>query len=249
MSGHIPAATAGELTASPARRAELAANLAEVRARIDAACAEAGREPGEVRLVAVTKTFPASDAAALAGLGQLDLGENRDQEAAPKAAALRAAGIGATWHYIGQLQRNKAKSVAAYAGLVQSVDRPQLVKALADAAGRLGREPLGVLLQLSLDGDTERGGVAGADLDALVDSVTSRPELALRGVMAVAPLGWAPDKAFEQVAALSERVRRTVPEAVEISAGMSGDFTRAIVFGATLVRIGAILLGSRSDLG
>lgn len=246
MNGQTPA---DDLTVTDGRRAELAQNLAEVRERIASACAGAGRDPGEVTLVAVTKTFPASDAAALVGLGQLDLGENRDQEAAPKAAALRAAGIEARWHYIGQLQRNKAKSVAAYADVVQSVDRPQLVKALADAAGRLDRGPLGVLLQLSLDGDTERGGVAEGDLGALVDSVTSRPELALRGVMAVAPLGWEPDRAFEQVAALSAKVRATVPEAVEISAGMSGDFTRAIVFGATLVRIGAILLGSRSHLG
>lgn len=230
------------------RRSELAANLADVRARIERACAEAGRSPETVNLIAVTKTFPADDVMSLAGLGVTDIGENRDQEAAAKAATLREAGVDVRWHYVGQLQRNKAKSVAGYAHLVHSVDRPALVTALANAAGQVREEPLGCLIQVSVDGDTSRGGVAEGDLAALVDSVTSRPELALRGIMAVAPLGWAPDRAFEQVAALSEKVRAAFPQAREISAGMSGDFTRAIVFGATLVRIGSILLGSRSHL-
>ncbi|GIG66079.1 YggS family pyridoxal phosphate-dependent enzyme [Phytomonospora endophytica] len=239
--------TGTELTGEE-RRSELAANLAEVRARIDAACAEAGRSPETVKLIAVTKTFPAGDVMSLAGLGITDIGENRDQEAAAKAVALREAGIDVRWHYIGRLQRNKAKSVAAYAHMVHSVDRPALVTALADAASRVRETPLGCLIQVSVDGDTSRGGVAEKDLPALVDSVTSRSELALRGIMAVAPLGWAPERAFEQVAALSEKVRGAVPDAREISAGMSGDFTRAIGFGATLVRIGSILLGSRSHL-
>ncbi|MEV0648673.1 YggS family pyridoxal phosphate-dependent enzyme [Phytomonospora sp. NPDC050363] len=230
-----------------ARRSELAANLADVRERIEHACAQAGRAPDTVRLIAVTKTFPAGDVMSLAGLGITEIGENRDQEAAAKAAALREAGVEVHWHYIGRMQRNKAKSVAAYAHLVHSVDRPGLVTALADAA-RDRESPLGCLIQVSVDGDTARGGVAESELGALVDSVTSRPELALRGIMAVAPMDWTPERAFEQVAALSEKVRAAVPEAVEISAGMSGDFPQAIGFGATLVRIGSILLGSRSHL-
>ena len=230
------------------RRTELAANLADVTGRLAEACRAAGRSPDEVRLVAVTKTFPASDVALLAGLGVTDIGENREQEASAKAAAMREAGVDVRWHHIGQLQRNKAKSVASYAHLVHSVDRPALVAALADAAGRVRPDRLGCLIQLSLDGDTSRGGVPEDGFGALVDSVTSRSELELRGVMAVAPLGWAPARAFEQVAAVSERLRRDVPGAVEISTGMSGDFAEAVAFGATLVRIGSILLGSRSHL-
>src|SRR4051794_36602234 len=120
-----------------ARRDELAASLARVTGRIDAACRAAGRSPSEVRLVAVTKTYPASDVLLLAGLGVTDVGENKDKDAAPKAAEVRAAGAGVRWHFVGQLQRNKAKSVVTYADVVQSVDSVRLARTLADAAGRL----------------------------------------------------------------------------------------------------------------
>src|SRR5689334_8823018 len=139
------------------RRAELAGSLARVRARIVDACTAAGRDRAEITLVAVTKTYPASDVLHLAALGLRDIGENRDQEAAPKATEVAAAGVEVRWHFIGQLQRNKVRSVVRYAHLVHSVDRPELVTALARARGEDG-EPLGVLLQVSLDDAPGRGG-------------------------------------------------------------------------------------------
>ena len=132
------------------RPAELATRLAATRSRIAAACAAAGRDPAEITLIAVTKTYPASDVLALAGLGLTDFGENRDQEAEPKAAAVSAARQPVTWHFIGQLQTNKANSVARYADFVHSVDRIRLVRALGTAARAAGRE-LTCLVQVSLD--------------------------------------------------------------------------------------------------
>ncbi|GAB3223412.1 YggS family pyridoxal phosphate-dependent enzyme [Glycomyces halotolerans] len=229
------------------RREQLRANLARTRADIDAACAEAGREPESVRLIVVTKTFPASDAAALVEAGQADLGENRDQEAAPKAAALAEAGFDARWHFVGQLQRNKARSVAEYAHWVHSVDRARLVDALDKAAASHDRD-LNVLLQVSLDDDTSRGGTSIGDLPVLAEKAAAAERLRLRGVMAVAPLGWEPAKAFELLADCSAVVRRIEPSAVEISAGMSGDFAAAVACGATMVRLGRNVLGEREPM-
>ncbi|MFI6071044.1 YggS family pyridoxal phosphate-dependent enzyme [Actinoplanes sp. NPDC051343] len=230
-----------------ARRAELAASLAEVGERIDRACAEAGRPAGSVTLTAVTKTYPASDVLLLAGLGVTDVGENRDQEAAPKAAEVRAAGVELRWHYIGQLQRNKAKSVAAYADVVESVDSVRLAAALGKAAA--GRPaPLEVLIQVSIDGDPERGGAAGDDLGPIADAVASSDGLRLCGLMAVAPLGWEPDRAFARLAELRSGVVAAHPGATTLSAGMSGDLEAAIRHGATHVRIGSSLLGMRNLL-
>ena len=225
------------------RRAELARNLAEVRARIDAACAAAGRDSGDVTLIAVTKTRPATDVMLLAGLGVADVGENRDQEAAPKAAA--CAGLPVTWHFIGQLQTNKAASVAGYAGLVHSVDRLRLVRALGAAARAAGRE-LTCLVQVSLDGDTARGGVAAGHLKEIAAALAAEPGLVLGGVMAVAPLGMPPVAAFAPLRACSDTIRDIRPEAGIISAGMSGDLEAAIDAGATHLRIGTALLGARS---
>jgi pyridoxal phosphate enzyme (YggS family) len=228
------------------RSEELAANLADVRERIAAACAAAGRDPGEITLVAVTKTFPASDVRLLAGLGLTDVAENRDQEAAPKAAA--TAGLPLTWHFVGQLQTNKARSVASYADVVQSVDRPRLAAALSTAAVRLGRT-LRCLIQVSLDepgsGEGERGGVAPAGVAALADAVAAADGLVLGGVMAVAPLGADPRPAFERLAAIAADLRKAHPGADAISAGMSGDMEPAIACGATHLRIGTALLGGR----
>jgi pyridoxal phosphate enzyme (YggS family) len=227
------------------RRDDLAANLSAVRARISSAAAAAGRDPGEVTLVAVTKTRPASDVRLLAGLGVLDVGENRDQEAAPKAAL--CADLGITWHFVGRLQSNKCRSVASYAHVVHSVDRPKLVGALADAVARADRE-VGVLLQVSLDAAPGRGGAPPAELPALADAVSAAPRLRLRGVMAVVPLGAPPRPAFEQLAELSAQLRRDHPDADWISAGMTEDLEDAILFGATHVRVGSALLGSRPAL-
>lgn len=236
------------------RRAQLAANLAQVRSRIAAACVSAGRDPAEVTLVAVTKTYPASDVLLLAELGLREVGENRDQEAMPKVAEVAAAGARVRWHFVGQLQRNKARSVVRYADLVHSVDSVRLAGALADAARRHRDRPLEVLVQVNLDGAADRGGalVGGNDLDrevaAVAGEIARREALRLAGVMAVAPLGGDPERAFAGLAEVAARLRAEYPGAAVVSAGMSGDLAAAITHGATHVRIGSALLGMRSTL-
>jgi PLP dependent protein len=238
----------------PERRAELATALAQVRTRIADACTAAGRDRGEVTLVAVTKTYPATDVLHLAALGVRDIGENRDQEAAPKALAVAAAGESVRWHFVGQLQRNKCRSVAGYADLVHSVDSVRLARALADAAHRQRDRPLDVLVQVSIDDDPARGGaVADAaepdrDLRRVAEAVAGAEALRLRGVMAIAPLTWEPDAAFARLAELAARVRAVAPDARLVSAGMSEDLEPAIAHGATHVRIGSALLGKRARL-
>ncbi|MGY0002776.1 YggS family pyridoxal phosphate-dependent enzyme [Micromonospora sp. I033] len=240
-------------TVRPDRRAELAAGLARVRARIADACAAAGRDRGEVTLVAVTKTYPAADVVALAGLGVTDVGENRDQEAAPKAAEAAAAGATPRWHFIGQLQRNKARSVVRYADVVQSVDSARLAAAL-DAAAAARDRPLDVLVQVSIDGDPARGGALpdAADPDRglgpVAAAVAGAGALRLAGLMAVAPLGWEPERAFARLAEVVARFRADHPGATVLSAGMSGDLEIAIRYGATHVRVGSALLGMRTTL-
>jgi pyridoxal phosphate enzyme (YggS family) len=202
------------------RQDELAANLAATRDRIDRACAAAGRTPNEVRLLAVTKTFPATDVALLAELGLADFAENRDQEAAPKAAELARLRPGAPvrWTMVGRLQRNKARSVVEWADEVQSVDSGRLADALQHAAlASLDRgnraAPLDVLVQASIDGDPARGGCPLADLPELSDHIAELEALRLRGVMAVAPLGMPPEHAFDRLAAVAEVVRTNHPSA------------------------------------
>jgi pyridoxal phosphate enzyme (YggS family) len=151
------------------------------------------------------------------------------------------------WHFVGQLQRNKARSVASYAHWVHSVDRVPLASALDAAATAHGRN-LNALIQVSLDGDVSRGGVLVADLEGLAERIAAAPSLHLKGVMAVAPIGWEPPKAFALLAECSETLRRTDPGAVEISAGMSGDYRAAIAAGATMVRLGRNVLGERESM-
>jgi len=234
------------------RRAELAESLGELEARIAAACRAAGRAREEVRLIAVTKTFPAEDAALLADLGVTDVGENRDQEAGPKAAEVARLRPEAAlrWHMVGRLQRNKARSVVRWAHEVQSVDSPRLADALAkamraakDAGEREG--VLDVLIQASIDDDPERGGCPLEELPALAERVTHMGELRLRGLMAVAPLEADPAAAFERLAVAAERLRKDHPNATAVSAGMSHDLEQAIAHGSTCVRVGTALLGSR----
>ncbi|HEX6968384.1 MAG TPA: YggS family pyridoxal phosphate-dependent enzyme [Micromonosporaceae bacterium] len=236
------------------RRAQLADRLAHVTARIEAACAAAGRDPAEITLIAVTKTYPTSDVLLLAELGVTDFGENRDQEAAVKAPAVAAAQVAVRWHFVGRLQRNKCRSVVGYADLVHSVDSVRLAQALGEAARRGRDRPLDVLVQVSIDGDAARGGaVAGLgdadrDLDTVVTAIVNQERLRLAGVMAVAPLDWAPTEAFARLAELAARLRDRHPQATVISAGMSGDLEAAIRHGATHVRIGSALLGMRNPL-
>jgi pyridoxal phosphate enzyme (YggS family) len=229
---------------SPAvqRRTELAARLAEVTDRIDAACAAAGRDAAEFTLIAVTKTRPLADVRLLSELGVTDFGENRDQEAAPKAAA--CADLPITWHFVGQLQTNKAPSVVRYADVVHSVDRLRLVRALGTAA-RAAERVLTCLVQVSLDGDPSRGGAPAGQVPAVAEALEAEPGLLLGGVMAVAPLGMEPAAAFAALRERSAAVRSVRPDAAIISAGMSGDLEPAIESGATHLRIGTALLGAR----
>ena len=253
--GSVSEATGESVPERGGRRAELVANLARVRARIAAACQRAGRDRADVTMIAVTKTYPASDVELLAGLGVTDLGENRDQEAAPKAARLAEAGVGVRWHFVGQLQRNKCRSVVGYADVVHSVDSVRLAGALAAAARTRRERPLEVLVQVSLDGAPDRGGAVAASADAdrgldpVADAVAATDgTLRLAGLMAVAPLDWEPDRAFARLAEIAGRLRERHPGARAISAGMSADLDVAIAFGATHVRVGSALLGMRSTL-
>ena len=234
--------SSSELSPLEQRRAELAGNLAQVRKRIDAACAAAGRDAAEVALIAITKTKPASDVALLSELGLRDFGENRDAEAAAKAAA--CAGLAVRWHFVGQLQTNKAPSVARYADVVHSVDRGRLVRALGTAARAAGRE-LTCLVQVSLDDDPARGGVRPDGLLGLAGELEAEPGLLLGGVMAMAPLHVTPADVFAPLRSCSAVVRSVRADATIISAGMSADLEPAIEAGATHVRIGTALLGGR----
>jgi PLP dependent protein len=235
------------------RRSDLIISLADIRSRLEVAARSVGRDPHEVTFVAVTKAFPVDDAVTLVSLGVRDLGESRDQEAKAKAAALAvwagSNGLGLPrWHFLGRLQTNKCRSVAKYAYAVHSVDRAEVVDALADGVVRVDRDPLPVFVQLSLDEDPERGGVEAGALSALADRVAQRPELHLAGVMAIAPLGAEPAEAFARLAESSARLRQAYPSASAISAGMSQDFEAAIRQGATHVRVGSALLGRRRPI-
>jgi PLP dependent protein len=206
------------------------------------ACEAAGRDVSELTLIAVTKTRPASDVRLLSGLGVADVGENRDAEAAPKAA--ECADLPLTWHFVGQLQTNKAASVVRYAHVVHSVDRLRLVRALGRAARGAGRV-VQCLVEVSLDGDPARGGAAAGDVPALAEALAAEEGLLLGGVMAIAPLSMPPADAFARLLASAAAVRAVRPGATVISAGMSGDLEAAVEAGATHVRIGTALLGDR----
>ena len=225
---------------------DLAENLRAVRARIDAAARAAGRDPSEVSLLAVSKTWPADAVRALAALGQRDFGENRAQELLGKAAELPDLPL--RWHFIGQLQRNKAAAIARLGAVVHSVDRESLVGVLDRTGQEIGR-PVDVLVQVDLGGAAggvaARGGADPGDVPALADLVAGSAGLRLRGLMAVAPRGEDPAPAFQRLARLAERVRDDHPDAVELSAGMSGDLEAAVSAGATVVRVGTALFGDR----
>ncbi|MFD3923833.1 YggS family pyridoxal phosphate-dependent enzyme [Streptomyces sp. NPDC058595] len=236
------------------RASELAENLHKVEARIASACASAGRDRDEVTLIVVTKTYPATDVRLLSELGVRHVAENRDQDAAPKAAA--CADLSLTWHFVGQLQTNKVRSVVGYADVVQSVDRPKLVSALSAAAVRAERE-VGALIQVALDADSgargERGGVAPDGVEELATAVAAAPGLRLDGLMTVAPLAGPyanrEQAAFERLLELSSLLRADHPAANMVSAGMSADLEAAVAAGATHVRVGTAVLGVRPRLG
>jgi len=228
------------------RRNELAANLEAVEARIGAACRAAGRSRDEITLVVVTKTYPASDIDLLAELGVTDVGENRHPEAEEKWAEVTHP---VRRHFVGGLQTNKAGAVARYADVVQSVDRLKLARSLSRGAEAAGRE-LGCLVQVDFGAEaSHRSGAAPDDVDVLASEIASLPHLRLDGVMTVAPLDVDPRPAFDQLVALSARLRSGHPGADVVSAGMSDDFESAVEAGATHLRVGRSILGERPPLG
>lgn len=250
----------------PDRREQLATNLRQVRARIATAAAAVGRSADEITLVAVTKTFPATDVLHLAALGVGDVGENYVQELAAKTAECAQAGLPAgalRWHFVGQLQTNKARQVAALVDMVHSVDRPRLVDALSRAAARRAR-PLTCLVQVDVTDEAHvdqsasaakgparvgaRAGAAPRHVPELAEQISRSAGLRLGGVMAVAGRDQDPAVAFARLRAVAEQVRADYPSATIISAGMSRDLEAAVAAGATHVRVGAALLGTRPAL-
>jgi len=220
---------------------QLRDGLTRVERRIASACTDAGRDPADVQLVVVTKTFPVSDVRLLAELGVTDVAENKQQELAHKVAELRDE-VDVRWHFVGHLQSNKAGAVADDADVVHSVDRAKLVGPMARR-----ERPLDVLLQVSLDpaGSDHRSGASPGELGALADAVLDAEHLELRGLMAVAPLGEDPSAAFARLAGIRSGFVSSYPSATWLSAGMSGDLEEAVKAGATHVRVGSAVLGSR----
>lgn len=229
------------------RHDDIAAGLASVQARMTKACEDATRDPDEVDLVVVTKFFPASDVRILANLGVADVGENRHQEAQAKAA--ECADLDLRWHFIGGLQSNKTAAVAAYADVVESLDRTKLIRGLQRGAAERGQD-VDVLLQVSLDppGSAGRSGADPDRLIALAQDVAAAESLVLRGLMAVAPLGEDPAAAFDRLTRIRSDFLVEYPEATQLSAGMSGDLESAIAMGATHVRVGSAVLGKRPPI-
>ena len=220
---------------------DLAERLAGVRAGIEDAAARAGRAVEEITTVVVTKFHPAQLVRDLHALGVRDFGESRHQEAQAKIASLDD--IAATWHFVGQVQGKKARQVRSYADVIHSVDRESLIDSLS------GEPTRQVFLQVNLTDDPDRGGAAPADVSRLAELAAATEGLELLGLMAVAPLGEEPRRAFARVRELSEWVRETVPGASALSMGMSGDYADAIVEGATHLRIGTAITGNRPTPG
>lgn len=209
------------------RKAQLAENLAAVKASI----------PNDVHLIVVTKTFPLSDAQLLHELGVSEFGENRDQEGKAKAPF-----VPGKWHFQGQLQSNKLKSIANWADVIQTIDSLRYVELLSKAS----EKNLEVFIQVSLDGEEHRGGALPEQLNQIADSILASSNLKLQGLMAVAPLGEQPDSAFERLAKIHQNFVTAYPNAPFLSSGMSSDYLSAIAHGATHIRVGSSILGSRS---
>ena len=224
------------------REEELSSNLDSVRRRIKQSARRVGRVPEEITLIAVTKTYPASDVGILHDLGVENFAENRDHDGREKAAA-----VPATWHFQGQIQSNKISSIASWASVVHSLDDPRHLRLLGAAVPE--SKVISVFIQVCLDPQPGRGGILPQELSPLAELVLAQSSLKLEGLMAVAPLGENPESAFSRLARIDSDFRQQFPSAVSLSAGMSGDFEIAIEHGATHVRIGSSILGSRSEIG
>ena len=230
------------------RLSDIQSNLEIIQSRINKACSAAGRDISEITLIAVTKTYPASDVDLLKQLGIENVGENRDQEASSKKSEVKNQ---FNWHFIGQLQSNKAKSVVNYADLIHSVDRWSLAKEIQKSAQGINKvQP--VLIQVDLDQsgpDPTRGGIWPAELSELAAAISQASHLELKGLMSVAPLGEKPELAFARLKEIRVGFLKEHPQAQILSAGMSDDLEAAILHGATHLRIGSALLGERPKIG
>ena len=218
------------------RRSEITSNLQSVRDEISKAVTSAGRSLDEITLIAVTKTFPVSDVEILRDLGVTHFGENRDSDAAPKAVA-----VAGTWHFQGQIQSNKLKSITSWANVIHSLDEIRHFEVIEKSAPH----PLDIFCQVSLDGSEGRGGVSEQKLYELAQAIEKSATHRLLGLMAVAPLGVDPSAAFSKLSAIHKAFMADFPKANKLSAGMSGDYKEAIAHGATHIRIGSSILGSR----
>jgi len=222
------------------RAQEIAVALASVEDRITKAAATAGRNRSELTLIAVTKTYPASDVQILADLGVSNFGENRSDEGLEKSAA-----IAATWHFQGQVQGRKLKDIASWATYIHSIDSADHIRKLSRICAEMDRK-ISIFLQLSLDGAPDRGGVLADQLGQLADQLGADPNLHLAGLMCVPPVEYGFDRAFGEIAKVHSAFKAGYPEAVGLSAGMSSDFEVAIAYGATHLRVGSEILGSRA---
>ncbi len=223
------------------RRDEIAQSLNDVRARVEQATAKAGRSPESVTLIAVTKTYPASDVEILFDCGVRDFGENRSAEGAEKSALVTG-----HWHFQGQIQSNKIAAISRWANTVHSLDQLSHVAKFDRAVGEESGKRCEIFIQLSLDGDPTRAGISGAELLTLGEAVMQAANLDLMGLMVVPPVEADPEAAFAEVAEQAERFRIEFPSATSLSAGMSGDYEIAIAYGATHIRIGSQILGPRT---
>ena len=222
------------------RQQQLSENLTAVEERISAACKQAHRERSEINLIAVTKTYPVSDVQILFGLGVHDFGENRDDEGAQKLQLVTA-----HWHFQGQVQSKKLRSIASWAKTIHSIDSLEHLEKLSRTLQDSGNV-VEVFLQLSLDGDPSRGGAEINELLAMAAATTVTTEIKLAGLMCVPPAQWEHERAFSEIAQKAAVFTREFPDSAAISAGMSGDFETAIKYGATHIRIGSQILGSRT---
>ena len=227
------------LSSPPDRSVEIAANLAHIRRRIADAAERAGRPAGAVTLVAVSKTVPAAAVLAAIAAGQMHFGENRVQEASEKFPALRDAGATLQLHLVGGLQTNKARDAVRIAEVIESLDRPRLADAIANAIERAGRAPA-LLVQVNVGDEPQKSGVPRPEADAFIEACMERFGASLRGLMCVPPEDADPAPHFRW---LAERGRRHgLPV---LSMGMSADFETAIACGATHVRVGSAIFGRR----
>jgi len=222
-----------------AREIEIAQALKSVEDRIAEAATKAGRARNEITLIAVTKTYPASDVEILRNLGVQNFGENRNEEGVAKSAL-----VSGTWHFQGQVQSRKLRDIASWATYIHSLDSADHIEKLSRIATEIGKE-IAIFLQLSLDGAPGRGGVVASEIRALADSVANLPQIKMVGLMCVPPVELEHERAFSEIADIHQGFLANFPTATFLSAGMSSDYEVAITHGATHLRVGSQILGSR----